>query len=110
MKVDMETLAKSTGISNTELLKGFVRDFFIICSKDLERIPQSIEKGDNEGVIRHSHNIYGAAYRLRLEDIKQAAAYLVRAANKMETEKYDKLYDELAEVFTAGQIDYKETA
>lgn len=110
MKVDMETLAKSTGISNTELLKGFVRDFFIICSKDLERIPQSIEKGDNEGVIRHSHNIYGAAYRLRLEDIKQAAASLVRAANKMETEKYDKLYDELAEVFIAGQIDYKETA
>lgn len=39
MKVDMETLAKSTGISNTGLLKGFVRDFFIICSKDLERIP-----------------------------------------------------------------------
>ena len=28
MKVDMETLAKSTGIANTELLKGFVRDFF----------------------------------------------------------------------------------
>ena len=46
MKVDMETLAKSTGIANTELLKGFVRDFFAICSKDLERIPQSIEKGD----------------------------------------------------------------
>ena len=37
-------------------------------------------------------------------------ACLVRAANNMETEKYDKLYDELAEVFTAGQIDYKETA
>ena len=101
MKVDMETLAKSTGIANTELLKGFVCDFFNICSKDLERIPQSIKKGDN---------IYGAAYRLRLEDIKQAAACLVRAANNMETEKYDKLYDELAEVFTAGQIDYKETA
>ena len=28
MKVDMETLAKSTGIANTELLKGFVCDFF----------------------------------------------------------------------------------
>ncbi len=104
MKFDMETLAKSTGIANTELLKCFVRDFFTICSKDLERIPPSIEKGDNEAVIRHSHNIYGAAYRLRLEDIKQAAA------NNMETEKYDKLYDELAEVFTAGQTDYKKTA
>ena len=110
MKFDMETLAKSTGIANTELLKCFVRDFFTICSKDLERIPPSIEKGDNEAVIRHSHNIYGAAYRLRLEDIKQAAASLVCAANNMATEKYDKLYDELAEVFTAGQTDYKKTA
>ncbi len=110
MKVDMETLAKSTGIANTELLKGFVRDFFTICSKDLERIPQSIQKGDNESLIRHSHNIYGAAYRLRLEDIKQAAACLVRAANNMETEKYDKLYDELSEVFISSKTDYKEIA
>lgn len=110
MKVDMETLAKSTGIADTELLKGFVHDFFAICSRDLARIPQSIEKGDNEALARHSYNIYGVAYRLRLEDIKQAAASLVRAAHNMETEKYDKLYDELSVAFNTGQMDYKETA
>lgn len=33
MKVDMETLAKFTGIANTELLKGFVCDFLIYAQK-----------------------------------------------------------------------------
>ena len=39
-----------------------------------------------------------------------AKAYYQESREIMANFEYDKLYDELAEVFTAGQIDYKETA
>mgnify|MGYP003375088877 CR=1 FL=1 len=107
---NMETLAKSTGIADTNLLQGFVNDFFKICSIDVERILPCIQKGDNEAVIRHSHNIYGAAHRLSLTEIRQAAGSLYKAANNMETEKYVALYEELKNVFQTGIEEYKETA
>lgn len=110
MIVNMEELAVTTGINDIELLKSFVGDFFKICSKDLERITVSIEKGDNEAVVRHSHNIYGAAYRLRLAEIREAAATLGKAAANMETEKYGKLYGELKDVFLTGSEEYKKIA
>lgn len=110
MIVDMEELSSATGINDTELLKSFVGDFFKICSKDLERIDICIQNGDSQAVAHHSHNIYGAAYRLRLEEIRQAAATLGKAAANMETEKYSKLYDELQTVFNAGSEEYKKIA
>lgn len=110
MIVNLEELAATTGISDTELLKSFVGDFFKICAKDLERIIASIEKGDNQAVVHHSHNIYGAAYRLRLEEIREAAATLGKAAANMETEKYSQLYSELAAVFNNGSEEYQKIA
>ncbi len=110
MIVDMEELAATTGIYDTELLKTFVGDFFKICSKDLERIVVSMKKGDNKAVVHHTHNIYGAAYRLALKEIREAAATLGKAAANMETEKYDKLYGELVEVFNTGSEEYKKIA